>query len=76
MFPIQALLLLLDYTPITATDLQSLVTALTQQITVANIVGVLAAGLTAVIGIVFAWWGARKLVSMMQRAFKRGKLRL
>lgn len=63
-------------TAITSEQLSSIVSALTAQITVSNIIGVLAAGITACIGICFAWWGARKLSGMLMKAFKRGKLRL
>ena len=65
-----------EATAVSASDLTSITTAIGAQITVANIVGVLSAGITAVIGICFAWWGARKLAGMFMKAFKRGKLRI
>lgn len=61
---------------INADTLSSITTAIKAQFTEANVVGVLSAGITAAIGLVFVWWGARKLASMVNKAMTRGKLRL
>lgn len=46
---------------------------MTAQISVSTIVGVLASGMAAVIGIVFMWWGVRKVAKMLFSAFRKGK---
>ena len=51
-------------------------TAITEQISVSTVVGVLAVAATAAIGLVFMWWGARKASKMLMSAFSKGKLRL
>lgn len=50
--------------------------ALTGQITVGNIIGVLATLVTAGIGLVFMWWGVRKALGSLMSAFKRGKMKI
>lgn len=52
------------------------ITALQSQITVGNVVTVLAALVTAGIGFVWMWWGVRKATGSLMAAFKRGKVRL
>jgi len=42
----------------------------------ANIAKVLAIGIGAVIGIWLAWWGIRKLFSMLQKVLTRGRMSL
>lgn len=51
-------------------------TALTSQISVSSIVGVLASLVTAGIGLVFMWWGVRKALRSLMSAFRRGKMSL
>lgn len=53
----------------------SVLTAMTSQISVTTVVGVLASVVTAGIGLVFMWWGVRKLARVLMGAFKSGKLR-
>lgn len=53
----------------------NLLTALTNQISVTSIVGVLASVVGAAIGMVFMWWGVRKLGRVLMAAFRSGKLR-
>lgn len=64
----------MDATVVSATDFQSVLTAIQAQISVSTIVGVLAALATAVIGIVFMWWGVRKISGAIMSAFRKGKL--
>lgn len=61
-------------TAVTASDWASVITAMTGQISVATIVGVLAAIVASCIGIVFLWWGVRKAVRALMAAFRKGKI--
>lgn len=74
MYPIP--LILADATAVTPTDWSAITTALEAQISVSTVVGVLASCIGACVGLVFMWWGVRKVVKMIMAAFKRGKLRL
>ena len=47
-------------TVVSASDWASVISALTAQVSVSTIVGVLATLVTAGIGLVFMWWGVRK----------------
>ena len=49
--------------------------AMTGQISVATVVGVLASTIGAGIGLVFMWWGVRKLGKSLMAAFRSGKLK-
>lgn len=55
---------------------ETLMGKLTAVLNITNIVQILGAGLTAVVTLYLAWWGARKLTSMLQRAFAKGKISL
>lgn len=57
-----------------ATAFQPVIDAITAQISISTVVGVVAAGVGLAIGFVFMWWGGRKLVRMLMGAFKKGKL--
>ncbi len=59
-----------------ATAWESVMTALTNQISVSTIVGVLATLVTAGIGLVFMWWGVRKALRSLMKAFRGGKMSL
>ena len=59
---------------VTAADWASVISAMTAQISVATIVGVLATVVAACIGIVFMWWGVRKAVRALMAAFRKGKI--
>lgn len=48
----------------------------TSVLNITNIVAILSAGLTSVLGLFLAWWGARKLVKMVMAVFKKGKISL
>lgn len=63
-------------TAVTYSDFESIITAMSAQLSVTTVVGVLAAAIPVCIGLVFMWWGARKVAGMLMRAFKRGKLRI
>lgn len=59
---------------VTAADWASVISAMTAQISVATIVGVMATIVAACIGIVFMWWGVRKAVRAFMAAFRKGKI--
>ena len=59
---------------VTAADWASVISAMTAQISVATIVGVMATLVAACIGIVFMWWGVRKDVRALMAAFRKGKI--
>lgn len=61
-------------TAVTASDWASVISAMTAQVSVATIVGVLASIVAACIGIVFMWWGVRKAVRALMAAFRKGKI--
>lgn len=61
---------------VTASDWSSVLSAMTDQISVGTVVGVIAAAIGAGIGLVFMWWGVRKLVRVLMSAFKSGKLKV
>lgn len=61
---------------VTASDWASVISAMTSQISVASIVGVLATLVTAGIGLVFLWWGVRKAVGSLMGSFRSGRIRL
>lgn len=62
-------------TVVSSTDWQSVLTAITEQISVSTVVGVLASAVGAGIGLVFMWWGVRKLTRVLMGAFRSGKLK-
>ena len=47
---------------------QSLMGNVTSTLNITNIVAIVGAGLTAVVTLYLAWWGAKKLIKMVQRA--------
>lgn len=61
---------------VSSSDWAEVLTAMTSQISVSTIVGVIASVITAGIGLVFMWWGVRKLVGVVMNAFRKGKLRI
>lgn len=61
---------------VTASDWASVITAMTSQISVSTVVGVLATLVTAGIGLVFLWWGVRKAVGSLMGSFRSGRIRL
>lgn len=61
---------------VTASDWASVISAMTSQISVTTVVGVLATLVTAGIGLVFLWWGVRKAVGSLMGSFRSGRIRL
>lgn len=61
---------------VTANDWASVIAAMTGQISVSTVVGVLATLVTAGIGLVFLWWGVRKAVGSLMGSFRSGRIRL
>lgn len=59
---------------ITAADWSSVISAMTAQISVSTVVAVLATLVTAGIGLVFMWWGVRKAVGSLMKAFRSGRI--
>lgn len=62
-------------TTVTSSDWQPVVDALTAQISVGTVVGVIAVVVASGIGLVFMWWGVRKAAKALMAAFKSGKLK-
>lgn len=76
---VQELIPLADSVPagvVSAADWASVITAMTSQISVSTVVGVLATLVTAGIGLVFLWWGVRKAVGSLMGSFRSGRIRL
>lgn len=76
---VQELIPLADPAPagvVTASDWASVIAAMTSQISVSTVVGVLATLVTAGIGLVFLWWGVRKAVGSLMGSFRSGRIRL
>lgn len=61
---------------VTASDWAAVIAAMTSQISVSTVVGVLATLVTAGIGLVFLWWGVRKAVGSLMGSFRSGRIRL
>ena len=57
-------------------DFESILTALQNQISVANIVAILATLAGVSVAFAFMWWGVRKLIKVIMSAFKKGKVSL
>lgn len=68
------IILLEGPTAVTAADWSSVITAMTGQISVSSVVGVLATLMTAGIGLVFMWWGVRKAVASLMTTFRNGRI--
>lgn len=59
---------------VTSTDWAPIIEAMTGQISVSTVVGVIATAIGAGIGLVFMWWGGRKAVRTLMSAFRKGKV--
>lgn len=57
-------------------QIKGIIDAITGQISVTNILGVLVAAVGAAIGFVFLWWGVRKLLSTFFSGFRKGKAKV
>lgn len=66
----------LSVSPVTSEAWSDVMSAMTSQISVTTVVGVLASVMGAGIGLVFMWWGVRKGVSSLMGAFRKGKIKL
>lgn len=65
-----------ETTPIQYTDIEPVITAMQGQISVSTVIGILVAVVGASIGLVFMWWGVRKVSGALMAAFKKGKIRI
>lgn len=65
-----------EITPITTSDFSAVMDAISAQFSVSTVVSLLAALVGAVIGIVFMWWGVRKISGAIMRAVKNGGFRI
>lgn len=65
--------ILAEATPIGFSDIQSILTAVTAQFSVSNIVAMIAGILGVTVGFVFLWWGARKGFRAIVAAATKGK---
>ena len=61
-------------TAVSSADWASVLSAMTGQSSVSTVVAVLASTTGAAIGLVFMWWGVRKLARVLMSAFRKGKL--
>lgn len=61
-------------TPVGVDAWQSVIDALTAQVSVSTVVAVLASAVAACVGLVFMWWGLRKVTKAIMAAFKSGRL--
>lgn len=61
---------------VSASDWSTVISAMTSQISVSTVVGVLSTLVTAGIGLVFMWWGVRKAARSLMSAFRKGKMSL
>lgn len=61
-------------TVVSSTDWAPIITAMTGQISVTTVVGVISTAIGAGIGLVFMWWGGRKAVRTLMSAFRKGKV--
>lgn len=70
--------LLMSATPpeVTTSDIQSIMSAVTQQFSIANIVSFLAYIIGATVGFVFLWWAIRKAWRAILAASTRGKAKI
>lgn len=59
---------------VSASDWSSVISAVTSQVNVSTIVGVLATLAAAGVGLAFMWWGVRKAVGSLMAAFKKGRV--
>lgn len=63
-------------TTVSFSDWASVLSAMTSQISPTTVIAVIAGTIGAGIGLVFMWWGVRKLVKLIMGAFRSGKLKV
>lgn len=74
MYPI---IMAADVSPTVAySQFSDVITAISNELNVGTVVSVLTAAIPVCIGLVFMWWGVRKVSRMLMGAFKKGRLRL
>lgn len=61
-------------TVVSSADWAPVIEALTAQISVSTIVGVLGVIVASCVGLAFMWWGVRKASAALMSAFKKGKV--
>lgn len=61
-------------TVVAASAWQSIISAMTAQVSVSTVVAALATMVTAGIGLVFMWWGVRKAARVLMASFRSGRL--
>lgn len=54
-------------------DFEGVITAVTGQVSVSTVVGILTQAATISIGLVFMWWGVRKVSKVLFAAFRKGR---
>lgn len=59
-----------------ANDYETVVSTITSTLSQSNLTSVLTYAAGIAIAFVFFWWATRKVISIVKRAFMRGKLRL
>lgn len=59
--------------PVMPADWSDVISAVTAQFSVVNIVAVLTSIIGACVGFVFLWWGARKAYKAIMSAVRKGK---
>lgn len=62
-------------TVVSFTTFKSVIDAITAQVSVANIVSVLAAAAAIAITFVFMWWGVRKVTRMVMGSARSGSIK-
>lgn len=62
------------FTAVTFADFKSVIDAITAQVSVSSVVGVLAAAAAIAITFVFMWWGVRKVTKMVMGSARSGKI--
>lgn len=60
-------------TAISSTAFSSVISAITGQISVSAVVEVLAYAAGLAVGFVFMWWGVRKALKILMKAFRSGR---
>ena len=60
-------------TTVSTSDFMSVITELQSQISISTVVSVIAAGAGIAAGFAFMWWGVRKLIRVLMKAFKSGR---
>lgn len=61
-------------TVVSSTDWASVISALTAQLSVSTVVGVMATIAASTVGFGFLYWGVRKAVRALMGAFKKGRV--